>query len=154
MFSFLASKLLSFLPFGNFLGGSTFKILLIVGIVAAIGIFIWRYNESIRQAAYEEIFEEQVQQQLEQQQREFEKLVEVNEEKDRIIGDLLKEREELLTFYERTLSEIRSGNLDDDQVAPVLRFTIEEIRKNATKASEVPEEQNTNSVIQEFLDRE
>lgn len=105
----------------------------IYGLVAAvlatiIGIFIHNYNETIRQAALAEYNLKQAQQTIADQNKFIEEMQKINKDKEKIVTDLINQREAV----EQSLKEIeerirKNPKAADREASDLLKETIKEL---------------------------
>jgi hypothetical protein len=134
---FFLSKLLAFMPFGNFLRGPFGKFIIGGAIVAAmvLGYIIWlaAHDASIRKTALLEFNQAQIEQTLKDQQ-EFEKrMAELLAGQDILLGDVIKERDSLRQQTKKLIDRIKSGEFAGGDSSEVLREAIrglEQRRRN------------------------
>lgn len=105
----------------------------IYGLVAAviatiIGIFIHNYNETIRQAALAEYNLKQAQQTINDQNKFIEEMQNINKDKEKIVNDLIKQRESVEQSLKDIEERIRSNPKSADREASdLLKQTIKEL---------------------------
>lgn len=147
---FLGLKALSFLPFGNFLRGTMGKLLLIGIVLAAVAFAIWKWKESIREEAYNQIYSQQAEQLIKEQQEEFRRMQEVIEKGNKIQSKTVEDRHELILEIEKLRNEARTAPSEKDgEVAPVLKETIESIREIENRQ---PEKKTVGEKVGEAVD--
>lgn len=144
---FIAAKLLSFLPFGNLLRGTSGKLILVGLAAAAVAFLVWKWKDNIRNEAYDAIFSRQAEEVIKEQKKEFEKLQKAIESSRQIERNVLEKRQKLTVETEELIKEIRQANAEDDgPVAPVLKMSVEFIRdREATK-------KGTKTVVDKAID--
>ena len=141
---FFALKFLSFLPFGNLLRGASGKLILFGGLALLIAFGVWKIRQNIYERAYNEVYAEQAEEILTQKQREYEKLEELTNAREKFLGDRQRSREELILEIQRIRSFIEYSRPEDDgEVAPVLRDVITHLRslEASTTKPEKPKEE-------------
>ena len=105
----------------------------IYGLVAAVlativGIFIHNYNETIRQAALAEYNLKQAQQTINDQNKFIEEMQNINKDKEKIVNDLIKQRESVEQSLKDIEERIRSNPKSADREASdLLKQTIKEL---------------------------
>jgi hypothetical protein len=105
----------------------------IYGLVAAVlativGIFIHNYNETIRQAALAEYNLKQAQQTISDQNKFIEEMQNINKDKEKIVNDLIKQRESVEQSLKDIEERIRSNPKSADREASdLLKQTIKEL---------------------------
>lgn len=150
---FFLLKGLSFLPFGGFLKNP--KLLIGIILIAIIGFAIWKWKQSIEEAAYNAIFTEQAEQHLQNQRREQERVQKLIEQGNKAVAEAQKRREDLIQEVER--ARARTRNVDPEQngpVAPVLKEALEWIRlQEGVGAPESPPEKTLGERAGELWNR-
>ena len=105
----------------------------IYGLVAAviatvIGIFIHNYNETIRQAALAEYNLKQAQQTINDQNKFIEEMQRINKDKEKIVSDLINQRESVEQSLKDIEERIRKNPKSADREASdLLKQTIKEL---------------------------
>lgn len=105
----------------------------IYGLVAAVlativGIFIHNYNETIRQAALAEYNLKQAEQTINDQNKFIEEMQNINKDKEKIVNDLIKQRESVEQSLRDIEERIRSNPKSADREASdLLKQTIKEL---------------------------
>lgn len=134
---FFWTKLLAFLPGGNFLKSTIGKILLGVGLALALwmGFNVWldKHDSAIRNAAVLEFNQQQILL-LEKQRQEYEmRITELEEAQSQRIADLEAERDAAQEEAEEIITRLRSGEFDGDQEpsSPILQETIRQLQQRA-----------------------
>lgn len=134
---FFWTKLLAFLPGGNFLRSTLGKIVLGVGLAVAVwaGFNLWLHNHdnSIRDAALTE-FNQQQFLELERQREEYEqRIADLEESQAERVGRLEAERDAAQEEAEELINDLRSGEFDgdDDPSSPILQEAIRQLQNRA-----------------------
>lgn len=105
----------------------------IYGLVAAVlativGIFIHNYNETIRQAALAEYNLKQAEQTINDQNKFIEEMQNINKDKEKIVNDLIKQRESVEQSLRDIEERIRKNPKSADREASdLLKQTIKEL---------------------------
>lgn len=105
----------------------------IYGLVAAVlativGIFIHNYNETIRQAALAEYNLKQAEQTINDQNKFIEEMQNINKDKEKVVNDLIKQRESVEQSLRDIEERIRSNPKSADREASdLLKQTIKEL---------------------------
>lgn len=135
---FFLTKLLAFLPGGNFLSSTLGKILIGAGLMLALwmGFNVWlsNHDDDIRNAARLEFNQEQILV-LEEQRQEFtRRMMQLEASQADRIATLQSERDEAQAEAEELITSIRSGEFDGDEDAasPILQETIRQLQLRST----------------------
>ncbi len=151
---FVFAKLLAFLPFGNFLKGTSGKIILVVGLVGLLAFGYWKFKDNIRAEISDAFKQQQVEDLLVETKKEVERLrrieeirsqsliaaIQVNEEiilaiqkgKQEIAGQKATEATRVLKDAMRTILEIEGGTESSVAIEETTP-TIEESPKEEVK---------------------
>lgn len=161
---FVLTKLLSFLPMGNMLRGTSGKLIIIIGAIAGLAFLAWQWKDSIQEAVYNEIYAEQAQAALEDKERRLETIRQVNERNRELQNQLDEKNRQLSKSFDKAERKIRDAPEDDDgQVSKILRDAIQFIGdrdlssfdNNSAEETEDKEKTDTdNPWIKEWQERE
>lgn len=134
---FLWTKLLAFLPGGNFLRSTLGKIVLGVGLAVAVwaGFNLWLHNhdKAVREAAVLEFNQQQLLV-LEQQRQDYERrITELEASQADRIAELEAERNAAQQEADDLIEGLRAGDFDGDDKpsSPILQETIRQLQQRA-----------------------
>lgn len=155
---FTVTKLLSFLPMGNMLRGTSGKIILIIGALVGLAFLVWQWKDAIRETVFNEIYAEQAQAALEDQQRRQEIIQDISEKNRELERELERTTRELTRKADEIEKSIKgSSDKDDGEVAPVLRNTLNAISNSGEESFDAPDDvelETNNPWIREWKRRE
>lgn len=133
-----------FIPaIGAFFTGKSKKLFIIVAIIAALGFAFWHFRDSIRDAAYDQIFRQQVEERLEQERAEMDRLRRIIDEQNQAIEDFRQEIDAI-----REQSRELDRQIESQPEEEVLDFTIDEIMRLHQRTREAPERPQDGSEYQ------
>lgn len=162
---FVLTKLLSFLPMGNVLRGTSGKFILIAGAVVGLLFIVWQWKDNIREAVFNEIYAEQAQAALEDKERQLETVREISEKNRELQNQLAQKNRQLEEKFDEARRNVSNvSEEEDDDVSKVLRDTIKFVSDSDLSSFEDETEGNTtenrkpldtdNPWIQEWQEKE
>lgn len=134
---FFLTRLLAFLPFGNFLRGPLGKILLVGGLILILyfGFQIWlnRFENTVRENALLEFNQAQIELVEEIRQNYEAQIQAILAEQEERLAALEAEREVLEAEAQELLQRLESGEFEgrEDEASPVLREAIRLLQERA-----------------------
>ena len=120
-------KLLTFLPFGSFLRGGTFKLVAIVGLVGVLAFGYWKWKDSIQDAVRDDINAQLLEERINQQQRQTEILMSISEQQNRIMQAAIERNQALIRSLEQ--HRITIGGMEASPATAPLEAAMDAIRK-------------------------
>lgn len=126
---FALTRLLAFLPMGNFIRGPLGKVLLGAGVVIVVflGFKIWlvSHDNSVRDVALTNFTNAQLEQTIRDKELFDQRMAIALQEQTNRLNDLATTRDALTLSTEDIIKLIESGNLEGGPSSPVLRAAIE-----------------------------
>lgn len=124
---FAVLKLLSFLPFGSFLRGGSFKIIGILGLVAAVAFMYWKWKDNIQDQVRDDINAQLLSERIQVQEQNMKILTDVTERQNLIIQQAIERNQQLIEALAQ--AKVQIGAMEATPATPPLEAALDIIRQ-------------------------
>lgn len=146
-------KLLSFLPFGGMLRGTSLKVIGVIGLAGIVAFGYWKWKSGIENEVREEINAQILEERIKEQEKKTQLLLSITEKQNEVIELAIARSDKLRELIQRSRIEI--GGMEASPATPPLEAAMAALRALEGKAAETakkkPEGESTgNSVIDDW----